>query len=122
MKDYIDWVSEQAKVAPQVAWLPEETRSYQSEDDSDLDRITDVIMTRLRTSEGLDMAWVDKNIPGGRQAILQGASLGLELGLAELVQRYDGGEFLRLVDPEGFLFSNSIISSIFVELAVTEDE
>jgi hypothetical protein len=28
----------------------------------------------------------------------------------------DGRDFLRLQDPDGFLFSNSIISQIFVEL------
>jgi oxygen-independent coproporphyrinogen-3 oxidase len=81
-------------------------------DDIEDDYLLDVILTRLRTKEGLDLDWIEVNV-GSEQVknILRGAELGLELNLAERKQ-----SFLRLKDPEGFLFSNSIISSIFSEL------
>ena len=83
-------------------------------DDPDL--LTDVIMTRLRTAEGLDLAWLRDSVTDGHAkvgAVLRGADLALGMGLAE----HDAGtDHLRLVDPDGFLFSNSIISQIFVEL------
>jgi hypothetical protein len=43
------------------------------------------------------------------------------MGLAQLVED-EHDKLLRLVDPKGFLFSNYIISSIFVELGVEDDE
>lgn len=89
-----------------------------------LDWLTDVIMTRLRTSDGLDLDWIKDNVPNGDvvvEQILTGASLGLELGLAARhIHKKKSLGTLRLADPDGFLFSNSIISSIFVELGVDE--
>jgi oxygen-independent coproporphyrinogen-3 oxidase len=117
MIDYRKWVDEEA-TAPRPAFLPDEQAapSY-----TDLDSLTDIVMTRLRTSDGLDLDWIRDHVPDGQDAvemIMKGASLGLELGLAEHVRSDSDGILgsLRLVDPGGFLFSNSIISSIFVEL------
>ena len=93
-----------------------------------LDWLTDIIMTRLRTSDGLDLDWIQDNVPGNGQVvvdkILTGASLGLDLGLASRdvsPEKKNSLGTLRLVDPDGFLFSNSIISSIFVELGVADE-
>ena len=101
-------------------------------DHDDDDYLTDIIMTRLRTSDGLDLNWIRQNIPNGAskvKAILRGAELGIDLGLAEhsLPQSVGAADtdansnrsdsdILRLVDPDGFVFSNTIISSIFLEL------
>lgn len=94
-----------------------------SANDNDLDLLTDIVMTRLRTSDGLDLDWFRDNVPDGEavvEKIMKGARLGLDLGLAEHNQSELETSMgtLRLVDPDGFLFSNSIISSIFVELGV----
>ncbi|CAB9506323.1 Radical S-adenosyl methionine domain-containing protein 1, mitochondrial [Seminavis robusta] len=90
------------------------------------DFLTDVIMKRLRTSDGLDLDWIERH--HGKEcldSVMKGAALGLDLGLMTLVEveddDKDSGEgskknVLRLVDPEGFLYSNNLISSIFVEL------
>ena len=95
-------------------------------DDDDL--LTEIVMKQLRTSDGLDL-----NVIGNRfgltavDAILRGAQLGLELGLVNYRQRKlpendhsssnnDKNGILYLVDPDGFLYSNTIISSIFYEL------
>ena len=51
------------------------------------------------------------------ESIYKGASLGLELGLVSTDGSDD--EIMRLKDPDGMLYSNFIISSIFAELDET---
>ena len=81
--------------------------------DRELDLLMDHVLKRLRTSEGLSLDWIlEKFGSAYHDAILKGAELGMDLELA----RIDESNRLRLKDPDGFLFSNSIISSIFVEL------
>jgi hypothetical protein len=88
----------------------------------DLDAVESVVLKRLRTREGLDLVR-DVELRFGRgavDAILRGSRPGLELGLVVLDEdgSAGGGSFsnLRLSVPDGFLLSNSILSSIFVEL------
>lgn len=110
LTDYISWVEEGASVP--------ETDSPKL----DHDMLTDIIMTRLRTSEGLDLDWIREHVPNGAnvvEKILKGSQLGLDMNLADHTRSKSSSSSegtLRLVDPDGFLFSNSIISSIFVEL------
>jgi coproporphyrinogen III oxidase-like Fe-S oxidoreductase len=87
-----------------------------------LDLCENIVLKRLRTADGLDL---DRDVAGrfGEQyadAVLRGASLGLELRLATLVVDDDDDDSrsrtLRLTVPDGFLLSNSILSSIFVAL------
>ena len=121
MADYIDWVKQQDIVLNTdgdgvPSWLCANAGS--SEDVSDF--LTDVIMTKLRTKEGLDLNWVRTDPVGGEakaDAVLRGADLALEMDLAIREHTSDHGhDYLRLTDPDGFLFSNNIISQIFVEL------
>lgn len=78
------------------------------------DFLTDVIMKALRTSDGLDLTWVEQRFgTETKDTIVDGAKLGIELSMATLDS---GGRRLKLRDPEGFLYSNYIISSIFAEL------
>ena len=67
--------------------------------------------------DGLDLDWL-RNVHGQNtvHAVLKGAQLALDLGLATMDNR-----ILSLNDPQGFLFSNSILSSIFVELPDSQD-
>jgi coproporphyrinogen III oxidase-like Fe-S oxidoreductase len=120
MADYIDWVDVQGQ--PIVA----DTTKAVLSDDKDYDRLSDIILKRLRTSDGLDLDWVQDNFgPEPVQSILAGANLGLELGLAEMISNDTTNgkpSVLRLVDPNGLLYSNYIISSIFVELGVVDDD
>jgi len=100
------------------------------EDDDDDDGLLDIVMTRLRTSEGLDLDWVAGRNEYGTshvEAILRGFGLALELGLGAREDDDDDADRrprernrhgrIRLNDPKGFLFSNNIISNIFVELS-----
>ena len=119
MSDYISWLNKEQKrlnadandyVAP---WISVNTEyDITKDDDEKLDTLLDIIMTRLRTKEGLDLTWIKTEYgPKCVDAILKGAKLGLDLDLAET-----DSNTLRLIDPSGFLFSNNILSSIFLEI------
>ena len=107
MADYHSWVQ---RMGSSTGDDSEASELISSEDDL----LTDIVMKRLRTSDGLDLEWIQERFGAEqRNAIVKGAQLGLELKMAQLDK--DGAR-LRLEDPVGFLYSNYIISSIFVEL------
>ena len=113
MSDYIDWVRRQAA---EPVWL-QEVDSNSTMARQDPGRLADIVLTRLRTIDGLDTDWL--KLAYGEEAVravLKGAQLALDLGLANIEN-----QILSLKDPQGFLFSNSILSSIFVELPNTEE-
>ena len=125
LADYLQWVDEQQSLDQRMDNT--EDKDCPNPDDN-LDRLSDIVMKRLRTSDGLDLQWVEKNFGSDIvRTILEGASLGLDLGLAETIQEEltaddtadYSGKTLRLVDPEGLLYSNYIISEIFSELGAT---
>ena len=96
----------------------EETTSdtpYTDIDDEEEDEaLAEIVMTRLRTSDGLDLSWIEKKFGKSKvDAILQGMELGLDLDLASLDLDTN---CLKLSSPDGFLFSNTILSNVFVEL------
>eukprot|EP00956_Cyclotella_meneghiniana_P001174 scaffold1327_cov65-Cyclotella_meneghiniana.AAC.13 len=79
------------------------------------DKLLDVIMTRLRTSDGLDLDWIAQQSSYNESqiaAILRGFELALELklGTATIAPGAKYG-IIRLTDPSGYLFSNNIISN-----------
>lgn len=99
MVDYLKWV-QNASVS--LLTLP-----------SLEDRLLDLVLKRLRTSEGLDLNWICHEFGSQYEnAIRRGAALGIELGMATVDER----GVLKLTDPRGLLYSNSIISTIFAEL------
>ncbi|KAL3811416.1 hypothetical protein ACHAXA_005317 [Cyclostephanos tholiformis] len=92
------------------------------EDNNFDDRLLDIVMTRLRTSEGLDLDWVANHGGYSRthiEAILRGFELALDLKLGHKDAGKVDGMYgsIRLNDPKGFLFSNHLISNIFMELS-----
>lgn len=122
--DYVNWVDLQVKQQQGLTWRTTSTEPSEPSDSavlSDSELLTDVVLKRLRTSEGLSLEWVRHRFPKDGdsyvQSILKGAQLGLELGLAS-----HGQGVLKLVDPGGFLYSNTIISGIFAELTSDTDE
>ena len=119
MADYIEWVLDQKEKVETEKEIPSWLEA--GEDDAEEEGLlTDVIMTKLRTREGLDLNWIrNENILGQSKAdaVLRGAELALDMDLAKREQYDDNNyDYLRLEDPDGFLFSNNIISQIFVEL------
>jgi oxygen-independent coproporphyrinogen-3 oxidase len=145
MSDYISWTEElgvagdaratttTGAATPPPPWMcggtgvddAEGHRRDVDDDDDDDDRLLDIVMTRLRTSEGLDLdriACHDDYDVTHVEAILRGFELALDLKLgrrdAGSTSSYGGTHgSIRLNDPKGFLFSNHVISNIFMELS-----
>ena len=68
------------------------------DDDDKDDILPDLLLKRLRTTDGLDLGWLEHNYGTSVvEGVLQGAQLGLELGLAEQTK----DKILRLRDPDG---------------------
>mmetsp|Transcript_32715 Transcript_32715/g.49304 ORF Transcript_32715/g.49304 Transcript_32715/m.49304 type:complete len:545 (+) Transcript_32715:177-1811(+) len=136
MSDYLAWVKQQKRLQlkphhedskKQPPWLcamniTDSTVDDEDEREADKDQLSDIIMTRLRTSDGLNLNWLEENYSKEIfESVLRGAQLGVDLGLVQIEIGNENNttrtRVLRLVDPQGFLFSNTIISSIFVELS-----
>jgi hypothetical protein len=103
-------------------WFPTYTNVKCSFHENE-DTLTNIIMTRLRTSDGLDLDWISTHYSEDTAiSIHRGVDLAIELNLAKIVNVRNGLSMrygiLKLVDPEGFLFSNTILSSIFAELGL----
>jgi len=114
MSDYLDWVKKLKDSDMPNANKEEHIKEHEGDPDEDF--LTDLLLKRLRTIDGLDLAWLESHY--GSEVVrdvLGGAQLGLELGLAERTEE----NVLRLTDPDGLLYSNFIISSIFAELGFT---
>jgi oxygen-independent coproporphyrinogen-3 oxidase len=105
-------------------WATEYTGSLDDDGDAlmsrptDLDFLQDIVLKRLRTKEGLDLDWVHAHFGDEHivHAIRKGAELAIDLDLAKV-----DGSRLKLSDPDGLLFSNTIISTIFVECEAAFD-
>jgi coproporphyrinogen III oxidase-like Fe-S oxidoreductase len=115
-RDYLDW----ADALPTDHDNSNDNDTAASNDAATFERLTDIVLKRLRTSDGLDLFAIRDRF--GKQycdAVLRGADLALCLKLA--THDVTTG-ILRLSDPDGFLFSNSIISSVFVELEAAAND
>jgi len=126
MADYVAWVEKLVRprsVAAEGGEAPdEEGDEDEDEDDEEEDEVGNLVMTRLRTSDGLDLDALRERHGGEIAAdVLLGAELAIDLGLATVSASEGSLGVLRLTDPRGFLMSNSIISSIFVKLGIFGD-
>ena len=99
MRDYEAWVVDGAIV-------PESSPPHGA------DALEDELLTSLRTAAGIDLRRIH-NVYGSEyeQAVRRGAQEAIDLGLAVIE-----GEVLRLTDPDGFLFSNYALASVFAEV------
>ena len=133
LSDYLSWSQKEKKSfllskemdqrdEAETLWKPSwlvVAKEGDSDDKDNLEVLQDIILTRLRTVEGLNLHWIELSFVQGAQtveAIKLGANLAISLDLAEIYHTSGEGDYLRLLDPDGFLFSNSIISSIFLEI------
>jgi coproporphyrinogen III oxidase-like Fe-S oxidoreductase len=90
MNDYIEWVMRENNDT--------KASNVNNEDETDDSFWSDIILKRLRTIDGLDLTWLETKF--GMEAVvavMDGAKLGLELGIAERTT----DNVLRLMDPEG---------------------
>ena len=115
------------------------------DDDAVVEEVMDIVLKRLRTVDGLSLQYIQEHygtlyvnaIVRGVQELLQNPQGPDLIAMRRLndgdgdddddddsdATRMDQGEdrILRLVDPMGFLYSNTIISNIFYELSKTND-
>ena len=99
MNDYEAWVADGALV-------PESSPPHGA------DALEDELLTGLRTSAGIDLTRIhDVYGEAYEAAVRRGAQEAIDLGLAVVE-----GEVLKLTDPDGFLFSNYALASIFGEV------
>lgn len=74
--------------------------------------LLDMVMLRLRLKDGLELGDVKRKFgPSYAAAILD----AVKVHIANNRVQYDK-DTIALVDPQGFLFSNDIISDIFARL------
>ena len=129
LSDYITWSKnlnqnfEKVSASKTIddAWAPPWLTGAAETDEELADQnedILDIIMTRLRTSDGLDLDVMNKSYGESYvEAILRGFELALDLDLGVKIPSATGKYgVIRLNDPSGFLFSNNILSNVFVEL------
>ena len=94
MNDYIQWVhSGNEYMSSTVDEVGEKKDKSANED-----FLSDLLLKRLRTIDGLDLSWLEANYGSEIvKEVLEGAKLGLDLELAE----HSDDNVLRLTDPEG---------------------
>ncbi|KAL7430192.1 hypothetical protein ACHAXM_002047 [Skeletonema potamos] len=116
LSDYISWTkalggNNDTNEPPWMSNVSEQDTNQTVDKD---DALLDIIMTRLRTSDGLDLDWIANNNEYGDsyvEAIMKGVKFFEDTDLVTV-----SGRNIKLKDPDGFLFSNNIISNIFAEL------
>lgn len=114
MQQYSNWV--ESNLTPLAR--TDKASHTDMEEGGTLDRLLDVIMLSLRTSDGLDLSAVERSFGVEVSTRIRLAAATFEEQQLVLTARsYEGAECIRLVDPEGFLLSNDIISSIFAAVA-----
>ncbi len=138
MSDYIQWVNHLTTTNTTTHMTdtsdnnnhPPNDDEDDDDDDAVVEEVMDIVLKRLRTVDGLSLQYIQEHygtlyvnaIVRGVQELLQnpqGSDLIDMTRLNDDTTTTDHGEdrILRLIDPMGFLYSNTIISNIFYELS-----
>ena len=116
MLEYENWVHERlVKDGYEAATIERDQSSPPpTNEETRIDEIQEMIMLSLRTSDGLNLKGMsNKYGPVIAEKIVKAVTPFMSQGL---VLSLGNGAIIRLSDPAGYLVSNDIISSIFVEL------
>ena len=81
---------------------------------SSTDYLLETLMLGLRLASGVNLAQFSPQV---QQAILSAVKPYLQRGWVEITGRDNQSAKLRLSDPEGFLFSNTILATLFEKFA-----
>jgi coproporphyrinogen III oxidase-like Fe-S oxidoreductase len=120
--DYQNWVAQIPSYGNTTMHHPSTSTNIESSHDVNLDLLMNVVLKRLRTSEGLCLNWIQRTFSTYKKpqlgklyvdAILSGTKLAMDLGFATFDEEE---KIIRLNQPDGFLYSNTIISDIFIAL------
>lgn len=80
--------------------------------------LEEVLMLAMRTAAGANFGDIKRRFPQFNTNVVEEAILPfIETGLAEWITLPSGDRVFRLTDPEGFLFSNEVISSLFAAIS-----
>jgi coproporphyrinogen III oxidase-like Fe-S oxidoreductase len=137
MSDYIQWVDDTyTQLALSKSTKKEElhlndknytdANLHHSTDDNIVEEIMDIVLKRLRTKDGLSLQYIREQygsmyvniILRGLQDVVDNDPQHNLIAITRTtsVNDCDDDRIVRLVDPMGFLYSNTIISNIFYEL------
>ncbi|KAK1740069.1 oxygen-independent coproporphyrinogen III oxidase [Skeletonema marinoi] len=116
LSEYNGWTKDLGKddSSNDPPWMSNDSEQGSNQTADKDDALLDIILTRLRTKDGLDLDWIANNEKYGDsyvEAIKRGVKYFED---TELVTVSPGR--IKLTDPDGFLFSNNIISNIFAQL------
>ena len=115
LSDYVSWSKSlgETEDSDDPPWISKSPNQVEDRDDV----LLDIILTRLRTSDGLDLDWVVEEYGESYvETIMKGVKF---FEGTDLVTVSPGR--IKLKDPDGFLFSNNIISNIFAEFDEYEE-
>ena len=113
MREYAQWVNR----LEERGLAREERESGTAEPPGELDALQTKLMLSLRTSDGVDLRDLAAEYPlGGLGQAAICACVDMSRIHPEWMTLTGGGGRLRLSDPQGMLFSNEAISSIFAAL------
>jgi oxygen-independent coproporphyrinogen-3 oxidase len=87
--------------------------------DAAMDLLTDIVMLRLRTADGLDVGEVGARFGAAAAAAVDRAlAAAADAGRAVVRDAAAGspGRVWRLTDPVGFVVSNAVIADVFAAL------
>ena len=99
-------------MADYEAWVAGGAAVDGGDESDEADWLLDELLTGLRTSDGVDLGRVRAEYGADAEAaVRRGAADAVAANLATLE-----GDALALADPDGFLFSNFALSSIFAAL------
>lgn len=105
MEEYKAWVDN-------IQIFNDEFQIFNTDDKSEVD-ILEVVMLALRTSDGLDLLSIEK-MYGEQSKALVINSIAPHVANGLVLHENNN---VRLTDPQGFLLSNDIISSVFAALS-----
>lgn len=113
--EYSSWV-ERLKTEGYVTATGEGELSLGAVEDDRMDKLQDLVMLSLRTADGLDLSRVSAEFGEDVCSTILRSIQPYALDNLIAITHNGTERNLRLTDPDGFLLSNDIISSIFAEL------
>ena len=133
MSDYIQWVDAQLTVARSTT-KEEHHLDRQNNTEQVVEEVMDIVLKRLRTSDGLSLQHIQEQygniyvdaIRKGVQDVLENDPKHNLITIQHTTTNTTMNDccedrILRLVDPMGFIYSNTIISNIFYELLLIHE-
>ena len=115
----VPWTSVPWTAVPWTAvpWTSAQNPDRETPGDTDLDGLLDTLMLGLRLREGVNLAELEMRFGARVVAAVNECVVPFgDRGWTQVAQDAAGQRWLRLTDPEGFLFSNQVLADLFAQL------